>query len=403
MKKIYFMLSLLLVIGLLLAGCAEEVPEEFQETGKTAVSGQAVYLTITPVMLAKGLSLDKGSNTLVWPVSGLDDNLPAEEVFASLGENLNYVQLSSKKSYYIPSGSSLAKHIPAFQGKGWLFDKVQLGKKYAINMKQSAILQFPVVKILVPEISEAEPVSELKVCNWLGYTQAYDYNADGIVDKKDQDLLASVVMKKAACPIDKICDVNLDQATTATDLQKFTLELEDCLNGINKPCIAKLTGKIKCVPESNYYSAVKEYQSTNCNTYLGSGWNNKTWCGQSADSCSEEKGGCCQMEYVPSFCEGNLYVNGTKNLCTNKTTLFKTDCSALKGYLTNQSEVCGTKKYSWGNASGCFESCIPGEKIVTCSYGYYEYTCNVDGLGYGSWKNAAGCPADQNCQGTLCK
>ena len=196
--------------------------------------------------------------------------------------------------------------------------------------------------------------------------------------------------------------------TINCNFQKYAGGLEcptglSCQNGAcvtpAPTCTAGPTGKIKCVTESDYFYAKKEYQSTNCSTYLATSWSDKDWCGYNSSSCIENVG-CCKDNPRDSYCNGNILTNTTINSCTGIIQKHETNCAnVLNYYYFGKSLVCGFKTYDWGNSTSCFESCTPGEEVIQCNdYGSYKYACDKEGLGF-SYKNSVGsCPVGTSCQ-----
>ena len=159
-------------------------------------------------------------------------------------------------------------------------------------------------------------------------------------------------------------------------------------------CTAGVTGKIKCVKDKYYNYAVTEFKNSDCSTTLGTKWPDKVSCG--GIDCKEDVG-CCVDKMLPIVvCEGNTKINQTQNACTGIIKDTKIDCSSLISYIDGKNKVCGTNN---NNNINCYEACTPGETVITCnSYNYfYSYTCNSDGLGYGTSSKLTKCPEGQTC------
>lgn len=164
-----------------------------------------------------------------------------------------------------------------------------------------------------------------------------------------------------------------------------------------------------CVKKYGSYNVyTKEMQYANCTKYYSNNDEDQKWCGSTADSCAEDKG-CC-VGTVSSYCEGNVFVNQTENLCTGVPVLKKKDCLLVNGSVNKNPQVCGTKISALGKqATSCYESCTPGEVITSCyepnncyepgkCNAHQNLICNSDGLEYKWSSSASSCPTGTTCQ-----
>jgi hypothetical protein len=361
MKRNVLILLSVLVIAMFIVGCGteevvdEDFPAELEEDDTSALAGQATFLNVDAAMLANGLTLNKGFNIVKWPSSGLADNIPAEEAFASLLSDMKYAKDASIKGriYYFPPEGVYKKYINMFKQKGWWFDEVALGHKFYIYLSKTAILKYP--------LAQGETV-EGPVCDWLGYTMAYDYNSDGKFDEADTVILKNVVMKKATCPAGKSCDPSGDGKTNIMDLQKLTVELNACLNGTKKDCPPVKTGKFKCVYKYGSWNAMDEVYGPNCKlnvTNVGS-----KWCG--AKELCKDGVGCCEGSFN-AYCTNNTHlINETKAICPGEEEkVVKSDTTSCKYMFSGGYGLCLDK----GDSSQCAKcNTTICKKNVTDSY-----------------------------------
>ena len=109
---------------------------------------------------------------------------------------------------------------------------------------------------------------------------------------------------------------------------------------------------------------------------------------------------------VSQSCEGNVFVNVTRNICSGSTNTTRTDCTQQRSNIDNTTRVCGMSYY---NTSGCTDSCTPGTQLTECG-NYWNGTmyirpviCNSNGFRWdrGVTTNS-GCGDGKTCQAGYC-
>ncbi len=134
MKKIVALIvlvfSLFLIVG---CGPAENVPEGVEPAPKQALAGQAVYNNLNAEMLAEGIRLDAGWNTITW--SGDLGEVSVQEAIDSQGENIPYVYSYSDRGYNYNDNTAFARNRDAFSN-------FVPNQRYAVNAREETIWQY---------------------------------------------------------------------------------------------------------------------------------------------------------------------------------------------------------------------------------------------------------------------
>ncbi|MBS3126586.1 hypothetical protein J4228_00300 [Candidatus Woesearchaeota archaeon] len=164
-----------------------------------------------------------------------------------------------------------------------------------------------------------------------------------------------------------------------------------------KGCAPGPTGKIKCETEYSYgvdeLYAVKEFQNVDCSKY-----SDKDYCGTL--KCMDGIG-CCKNEFVvgSSTCNGNIWVNQTKNKCTGVITENIRDCSNLYGTgktkFTCKTPQVGPSGYFLNGCQGCGSPICEkdGEKQAPG----FGFTCDLI-YPKGTWKDTGEVVTGPGCQ-----